>query len=65
MIWVTDVLAKEDIELCKRVQQGLHSIGYRQGVFVIDETRVDISEHHVRWFQQFVRNALERQGSEN
>ena len=65
MIWVTDVLAKEDIELCKRVQQGLHSIGYRQGVFVIDETRVDISEHHVRWFQQFVRDALERQGSEN
>jgi len=48
----------EDIPLCESVQQGLHSLGYRQGRFIVDEARSSISEHGVHDFQLKVLRAL-------
>ena len=42
----------EDIPLCESVQKGLHSLGYRQGRFVVDPERSEISEHAVHDFQR-------------
>ena len=42
----------EDIPLCESVQKGLHSLGYRQGRFVVDADRSEISEHAVHDFQR-------------
>ena len=42
----------EDIPLCESVQRGLHSLGYRQGRFVVDPGRTEISEHAVHDFQR-------------
>jgi choline monooxygenase len=50
---------EEDIPLCESVQQGLHSLGYRQGRFVVDAGRTEISEHAVHDFQRKVRDALD------
>ena len=41
----------EDIPLCESVQQGLHSLGYRQGRFIVDPERSQYSEHAVHDFQ--------------
>jgi phenylpropionate dioxygenase-like ring-hydroxylating dioxygenase large terminal subunit len=48
----------EDIPICESVQQGLHSIGYRRGRFVVDPGRSEISEHAVHDFQAKVLRAL-------
>ena len=48
----------EDIPICESVQQGQHSLGYRQGRFVVDEARSEISEHAVHDFQVKVLRAL-------
>ena len=48
----------EDIPICESVQQGLHSLGYRQGRFVVDAARSEISEHAVHDFQRKVLTAL-------
>ena len=48
----------EDIPICESVQKGLHSLGYRQGRFIVDEGRTDISEHAVHDFQMKVLRAL-------
>jgi len=53
-----DVVRKEDIPICESVQQGLHSLGYRQGRFVVDQARSEISEHAVHDFQMKVLSAL-------
>ncbi|MEM7292302.1 MAG: aromatic ring-hydroxylating dioxygenase subunit alpha [Pseudomonadota bacterium] len=58
--WVTDVLVPEDVGLCENVQRGLRSRGYHQGRFVVDRERVEFSEHHVHFFQNMVRKALEK-----
>ena len=52
------VVREEDIPICESVQKGLHSLGYRQGRFVVDEGRTDISEHAVHDFQMKVLRAL-------
>jgi choline monooxygenase len=52
------VVRLEDIPLCESVQKGLHSLGYRQGRFVVDEGRTDVSEHAVHDFQMKVLRAL-------
>jgi len=52
------VVRLEDIPLCESVQKGLHSLGYRQGRFVVDTARTDISEHAVHDFQMKVLRAL-------
>jgi len=56
--YIKTVLVKEDVGLCENVQKGLHSRGYRQGRFVVDRARAEFSEHHVHFFQKFVRDAL-------
>ncbi len=52
------VVRLEDIPICESVQKGLHSLGYRQGRFVVDAGRTDISEHAVHDFQMKVLRAL-------
>jgi len=49
----------EDIPICESVQQGLHSLGYRQGRFIVDSERSEISEHAVHDFQAKLLDALE------
>jgi choline monooxygenase len=48
----------EDIPICESVQAGLHSLGYRQGRFVVDPARSEISEHAVHDFQAKLLDAL-------
>ena len=48
----------EDIPICESVQQGLHSLGYERGWFVVDSARSEISEHAVHDFQAKVLRAL-------
>ena len=56
--FITGVLVPEDVGLCEGVQKGLHSLGYRQGRFVVDRTHPEFSEHHVHFFQKMVHDAL-------
>ena len=60
MHWFSQVLASEDIDLCEKVQHGLHSRAYTQGRFVVDRNHVEFSEHHVHFFQQLVLKALKQ-----
>jgi carnitine monooxygenase subunit len=50
----------EDIPICESVQSGLglHSLGYRQGRFIVDTERSEISEHGVHDFQGKLLDAL-------
>lgn len=59
--WFCEVLNREDVSLCENVQRGLRSRGYKQGRFVVDREQVDISEHHVHFFQSLVLSALRGQ----
>ncbi|MEO0620420.1 MAG: aromatic ring-hydroxylating dioxygenase subunit alpha [Pseudomonadota bacterium] len=61
MVYQKDVLQPEDISLCESVQRGLHSKGYNQGRFVVDDAESELSEHAVHHFQQMVVDALEAQ----
>jgi choline monooxygenase len=56
--YIKEVLIPEDVGLCERVQQGLHSRGYRQGRFVVSREHPEFSEHHVHFFQRMVHDAL-------
>jgi choline monooxygenase len=56
------VVRLEDIPICESVQRGLHSLGYRQGRFVVDAGRTEISEHAVHDFQMKVLRALGEKG---
>ena len=58
MDYQKDVLQPEDISLCESVQRGLHSMGYNQGRFVVDDEYSELSEHAVHHFQSMVRQAL-------
>ncbi|MEM8687981.1 MAG: aromatic ring-hydroxylating dioxygenase subunit alpha [Pseudomonadota bacterium] len=53
-----DVLGPEDVSLVEDVQKGLHSLGYHQGRFMVDQERSAISEHAVHHFQNLVARAL-------
>ena len=53
-----DVLGPEDVALVENVQKGLHSLGYHQGRFMVDESRPHLSEHAVHHFQRLVGKAL-------
>ncbi len=46
------VLWLEDEAICESVHNGLKSRGYKQGRFVINKEREDVSEHAVHYFQQ-------------
>lgn len=56
--YVNDVLTPEDIGIVESVQRGLHSRGYNQGRFMVDEERSGSSEHGVHYFHSLVLNAL-------
>lgn len=56
--YANDVLQPEDTRLCESVQRGLHSRGYNQGRFIVDNERTEISEHAVHHFHALVKNAL-------
>jgi phenylpropionate dioxygenase-like ring-hydroxylating dioxygenase large terminal subunit len=58
MAYMDEVLQPEDISLCESVQRGLHSKGYNQGRFVIDNMLTHLSEHAVHHFQKMVVDAL-------
>ncbi len=49
----------EDVPICESVQRGLHSLGYRQGKFIVDAERSYVSEHAVHDFQRRVLAALD------
>lgn len=56
--YMHDTVRLEDVAIVESVQQGLKSRGYRQGRFVVDAERTDISEHGVHDFQRRVLEAL-------
>ena len=58
MVYMDEILQPEDIALCESVQKGLHSKGYNQGRFVVDEQCSGLSEHAVHHFQAMVVDAL-------
>ncbi len=53
-----NILSVEDNGICKSVQRGLASRGYRQGRFIVDPERSELSEHAVHHFHQLVAEAL-------
>jgi choline monooxygenase len=57
-----DTVRAEDIPICESVQNGLHSLGYRRGAFVVDAARSEVSEHAVHDFQLKVLRALGEAG---
>ncbi|MGH6718457.1 MAG: aromatic ring-hydroxylating oxygenase subunit alpha [Alphaproteobacteria bacterium] len=57
--YMTDVLAVEDKSLCESVQEGLHSLAFDQGRFIVDRQRSGISEHAMHRFHLLVKQALE------
>ncbi|HUL09965.1 MAG TPA: ring-hydroxylating oxygenase subunit alpha [Candidatus Acidoferrum sp.] len=58
MKYIDEVLQPEDIGLVESVQRGLHSRGYHQGRFIVDNDRTYISEHGVHHFHRLVLEAL-------
>ncbi len=52
-------ILEEDIAACESVQRGLHSMGYNQGRFIVDEDRQLVSENGVHHFHRMVLRALE------
>jgi hypothetical protein len=52
------VLTPEDITLVESVQRGLHSKGYVDGRYVIDQEGSSISEHAVHHFHGLLLKAL-------
>ena len=58
--YIDEVLQMEDIPLVESVQRGLHSRGYNQGRFIVDDARSDMSEHAVHHFHGLVVDALRR-----
>lgn len=57
--YMTDILAVEDKLLCESVQEGLHSLAFDQGRFIVDKERTGISEHAIHRFHLLVKQALE------
>jgi choline monooxygenase len=58
ILYLDKTLQPEDIGLVESVQRGLHSKGYTQGRFIIDEDRTFISEHGLHHFHSLVLDAL-------
>jgi choline monooxygenase len=56
--WLENETNAEDLRLGEAVQEGVTSMGYRQGRFVVDRSR-HYSEHAVHHFHRLVSAALE------
>lgn len=54
------VLGPEDNDLVERVQRGLRSKGYRNGVLMVDRDRTGLSEHAVQRFHEQVRTLVDQ-----
>jgi choline monooxygenase len=52
-------ILQEDVAACESVQRGLHSKGYNQGRFIIDEDKQQVSESGVHHFHRMVLRAFE------
>ncbi|MDK1023474.1 MAG: SRPBCC family protein [Gammaproteobacteria bacterium] len=52
-------ILQEDLSACESVQRGLHSKGYNQGRFIIDQDKQLLSESGVHHFHLMVLRALE------
>lgn len=63
--WMNGGLGPEDIELNITVQQGLKSLGFDQGRYMIDPERSSESEHAVHHFHTLVHDALTRAEKQN
>lgn len=59
MDYFSDVLGPEDVDLVESVQKGLHSLGYHQGRFIVDDSLIATGEHAVHHFHALVLNALQ------
>ena len=57
--YMNKVLFSEDISLCESVQQGIRSLSYSKGPFMIDPNHSGISEIAVQHFHALVEHALE------
>lgn len=53
-----NILWPEDETICASVHRGLKSKGYKQGRFIIDPNRREISEHGVHYFQSLYAEAM-------
>jgi phenylpropionate dioxygenase-like ring-hydroxylating dioxygenase large terminal subunit len=60
MDYFSYVLGPEDNDLVERIQRGLRSKGYRNGVLMVDRDRSGISEHAVQRFQEQVRALVDQ-----
>jgi len=56
--WFNTQLGPEDIDLNIMVQKGVHSLGFDQGRYVVDDARSANSEHLVHHFHTLVYQAL-------
>ena len=56
--WMNTELGPEDIELNVSNQKGLHSFGFDQGRYLIDEARSNRSEHLVHHFHKLCYRAI-------
>ena len=56
--WMNKELGPEDIALNISNQKGLHSFGYDQGRYLVDDSRSNQSEHLVRHFHQLCYQAI-------
>ena len=56
--WMNQELGPEDIELNVTNQKGLHSFGFRQGRYLIDEAHPHQSEHLVHHFHRLCYQAI-------
>ncbi|MEE8144900.1 MAG: aromatic ring-hydroxylating dioxygenase subunit alpha [Kiloniellales bacterium] len=63
IIAFVDEVRLEDIPIVESVQRGLHSRGYGQGRFIVDEQNPSLSEHAVHAFQGKVLAALGAHGA--
>lgn len=58
--WFNEELGPEDISLNVTMQKGIRSIGFRQGRYMVDPARSNISEHLIHYFHSLVYKALNR-----
>jgi choline monooxygenase len=56
--YANDTLNPEDISVVESVQRGLHSLGYKQGRYVVDKERSEKSEHALHHFHGLILDAL-------
>ncbi len=54
---------QEDKDLCESIQRGMHSRGFDQGMFVVDDGKEEATEEAVHYFHKKVWDRLKASGS--